>query len=45
MKLSSDDLADDYLVNFGSGNGLVPAGNKPLLEPVLIQFYVTIWHH
>ena len=27
------DLADK--VNIGSGNGLVPSGNKPLPEPVL----------
>ena len=29
----------------GSGNGLVPSGNKPLLEPMLSQFYVTKWSH
>ena len=29
----------------GSGNGLVPSGNKPLLEPILIQIYVAIWRH
>ena len=28
--------------NFGSGNGLVPSGNKPLLELVLSQIYVAI---
>ena len=33
------------LLNIGSGNGLVPSGNKPLPEPMLIQIYVTIWHH
>ena len=32
-------------INIGSGNGLVPSGNKPLPEPVLSQMYVTIWHH
>ena len=32
-------------VNTGSGNGLVPSGNKPLPEPMLTQIYVTIWHH
>ena len=26
---------NDPLVNIGSGNGLVPSGNKPLPEPVL----------
>ena len=28
-------------VNIGSGNGLVPSGNKPLLEPMLTQIPVT----
>ena len=32
------------LLNIGSGNGLVPSGNKPLPEPMLTQSYVTIWH-
>ena len=35
------DLTDD--VNIGSGNGLVPSGNKPLPEPMLTQFLVTLW--
>ena len=34
-----------YWVNIGSGNGLVPSGNKPLPEPILTQIYVTMWHH
>ena len=38
------DLTDDK-VNIGSGNGLVPSGNKPLPEPMLIMFYDAIWHH
>ena len=29
----------------GSGNGLVPSGNKPLPEPMLTQIYVAIWRH
>ena len=29
------------LVNIGSGNGLVPSGNKPLPESVLT--YVVTW--
>ena len=29
-------------VNIGSGNGLVPSGNKPLPEPMLNQIYVAI---
>ena len=41
-----------WLVHIDSGNGLVPSGNKPLLElsgnkplpePMLTQVYVTIW--
>ena len=36
-------LTDD--VNIGSGNDLVPPGNKPLPEPMLSQFYVAIWRH
>ena len=34
-----------WLVNIGSGNGLVPSGNKPLPEPMLTQIYVAKWHH
>ena len=30
-------------LNIGSGNGLVPSGNKPLPEPMLTQFSVAIW--
>ena len=33
------------LVNIGSGNGLVPSGNKPLHEPMLTYIPVAIWHH
>ena len=32
-----------WKVNIGSGNGLVPAGNKPLPEPMLTQNDVAIW--
>ena len=28
---------------FGSGNGLVPSGNKPLTDPMLTQFLVALW--
>ena len=28
-----------WLVNIGSGNGLVPIGTKPLPEPMLTKFY------
>ena len=34
-----------WQVHNGSGNGLVPSGNKPLAEPMLTQFYVAIWCH
>ena len=33
------------LANKKSGNGLGLSGNKSLVEPVLLQIYVTIWHH
>ena len=34
------------LVNIGSGNGLLPSGNRPLPhEPMLTTFYVGIWQH
>ena len=29
--------------NNGSGNGLVPSGNKPLPKPMLSHIYVAIW--
>ena len=29
-------------LNIGSGNGLMPSGNKPLPEPMLTQIYVII---
>ena len=38
------DFTDDQ-VNIGSGNGLVPSGNKPLPEPMLTQISVAIWRH
>ena len=31
------------VIQHGSGNGLVPPGTKPLPEPMLTQFYVTIY--
>ena len=31
-----------WWINIGSGNGLVPAGNKPLPEPILTQIYVIM---
>ena len=38
-------MATEIWVKIGSGNGLVPSGNKPLPEPILTQISVTIWHH
>ena len=38
------DLTDDKS-NIGSGNGLVPSGNKPLPEPVLTKISNAIWCH
>ena len=34
-----------WSVSIGSGNGLVPSGNKPLPEPMLTQIAVAIWCH
>ena len=34
-----------WSVNIGSGNGLVPSGNKPLPEPMVTQICVAIWRH
>ena len=34
-----------WLFNFGSGNGSVPSGNKPLPETMVTQIYVRIWRH
>ena len=34
-----------WSVNIGSGNGLVPSGNKPLPEPMLTQISVAILRH
>ena len=34
-----------WSVNIGSGNGLVPSGNKPLPEPMLTKISVAIWCH
>ena len=32
-------------VNIGSGNGLVPSGNKALPVPMLTQICLTTWCH
>ena len=36
---------DKSEVSIGSGNGLVPSGNKPSPEPMLTQIYVAILRH
>ena len=41
--MSAKEPIDDK-VNVGSGNGLVPSGNKPLPEPMLTKIHVT-WHN
>ena len=33
----------NWLVNIGSVNGLVPSGNKPLPETILTRFYIITW--
>ena len=38
-------LPSHECVNIGSGNDLVPSGNKPLPEPMLTQIHVAKWHH
>ena len=34
-----------WRVSIGSGNGLVPSGNKPLPETMLTKFYEAMWCH
>ena len=34
-----------WLINIGSGKGLVPSGSKPLPEPMLTGISVVIWRH
>ena len=36
-------LNKDYLINIGSGNGLVSSSNEPLLGPLPMQIYVAIY--
>ena len=38
-------MPQNLTVNIGSGNGLVPSGNKPLPEPMLTQSLVALWRH
>ena len=32
-------------VTIGSGNCLVPSGNKPFPEPMLTQIHISTWYH
>ena len=34
-----------WKVDIGSGNGLMPSGNKSLPEPMLTQISIAIWRH
>ena len=34
-----------WLVNSGSGNGLVPSSSKPVTEPISTKNSVAIWRH
>ena len=46
LRWMSLDLIDDKsMLVEGSGNGLVPSGNKPFPEPMLTQIYVAICRH
>ena len=36
------DCTVNSLVSIGSGNGLLPLGNKPLPEPMLTKIYITV---
>ena len=38
-------VLDWWQVNSDSGDGLMTSGRKPLPEPMLTQFYISIWHH
>ena len=38
-------LHSDEYVNIGSGNDLVPSGNKPLPEPMLTPIHVAKCRH
>ena len=29
----------------GTGDGLVPSGNKPLPDPKFTKFYDALWYH
>ena len=44
MEWVPEDIVDGNF-NIGSGNGLVPSGNKLFPEPMLTQMYSTILRH
>ena len=41
---ASGERPHQWLGNFGSGDGLVPLGNKPLPEPILTKIVVPLGH-
>ena len=43
VNLPTAECHNNFDDNIGSGNGLVPSGNKPLPEPMLTQIGVAIW--
>ena len=48
LGISSQKNTTEYIwrsVNDGSGDGLLPSGDKPVPEPMLSQLYVAIWRH
>ena len=45
FKYVHQDPIDDKLNLVGTGKGLVPSGNKPLLEPMLTQIFVAMWRY
>ena len=42
---SGSNEPEQWEVSIGSGYGLVPAGTKPLPEPMLTLIHVAIWCH
>ena len=43
--VSLDDNELSWLFRIGSGNGLTPATNTSLPEPMLTEITDTAWHH
>ena len=34
-----------WYISIGSGNGLIPSGNKPFTEPMFAQIYIAKWRY